>query len=239
MADLAIVTGGTRGIGRQVAITLAEAGFEVIATYRSNENAAQALVADGGGQISATAVDGADPKAITAFAQTVLERATPAVLVNNAGVTGDGLFLNSDAQQIADIMQINFGSVLGYCAAFAPAMTAARRGDIINISSVAATKVKDGNIAYGCAKAAIDRLTLGLANETARFGVRVNAVAPGFVETEMFRAFAGDNTNAIKRAIPGRRILQPDEIAQMVLALATRQISTTGTILRVGNGENI
>ncbi|TCL08299.1 3-oxoacyl-[acyl-carrier protein] reductase [Shimia isoporae] len=239
MTEIAIVTGGTRGIGRRTSIMLAQKGYAVIATYRSGTETAQSLEVESDGAISTQIVDGSDSDAVLEFAETVLKSATPKILVNNAGVTGDDLFLNSNAEKIGRIMQVNFGGVLNYCSAFVPAMTAARQGDIVNTSSVAATKVKEGNAAYGCAKAAIDRLTLGIAQETARFGVRVNAVAPGFVETDMFDSFAGVNAKAIMRAIPGRRITQPDEVAHMIVALATRQISTTGTILRVGNGENI
>jgi NAD(P)-dependent dehydrogenase (short-subunit alcohol dehydrogenase family) len=137
------------------------------------------------------------------------------------------------------VMNTNFGSTLNYCNVFAPVMAAARFGNIVNISSVAATKIKLGNTAYGCAKAAIERLTLGLALELARFDVKINAVAPGFVDTDMFKAFAQGGEREILKSIPGRKIMQPEEVANIVFLLASRQFNTTGTVIKVGNGENI
>ena len=118
-------------------------------------------------------------------------------------------------------------------------MAKARHGNIINIGSVAAQKIKLGNTAYGCAKAAIERLSMGLSIELARFDVRVNCVSPGFVDTDMFQAFAGDQVREILKSIPARRVMTAEEVAEAVCLLATRRLSTTGSLLRVGNGENV
>ena len=238
MSGIAIVTGGTRGIGRCIAEKLLGAGYKVFVTYACDEQAASSLMAECLG-LSALQLDGRRIDQIQLLRDQILAQGTPSVLVNNAGITGDGIFLNAGLETFHQVMETNFGSTLNYCNVFAPIMAAARFGNIINVSSVAATKIKLGNTAYGCAKAAIERLTLGLALELARFDVKVNGIAPGFVDTDMFKAFAKGGERDIMKSIPGRKIMQPEEIANIVFLLATRQFNTTGTVIRVGNGENI
>jgi NAD(P)-dependent dehydrogenase (short-subunit alcohol dehydrogenase family) len=238
MNGFAVVTGGTRGIGRCIAEKLLGAGYKVFVTYARDERAATSFMADFP-EISAVQLDGRIIDQVQALRDRILAEGALSVLVNNAGITGDGIFLNANLEAFNQVMDTNFGSTLNYCNVFAPAMAAARFGNIINISSVAATKVKLGNTAYGCAKAAIERLTLGLALELARFDVKVNGIAPGFVDTDMFKAFAQGGERDILKSIPGRKIMMPEEIANIVFLLVSRQLNTTGTILKVGNGENI
>ncbi len=238
MSDIALVTGGTRGIGRCVAEMFLRAGYRVFVTYARNEQTAASFMAEYS-DLSAWQVDGRRLDQVQTLCDRILAEGTPSVLVNNAGITGDGIFLNSSIEVFHQVMDSNFGSSLNYCNVFAPLMSAARFGNIINISSVAATKIKLGNTAYGCAKAAIERLTLGLALELARFDVKVNGVAPGFVDTDMFKAFAQGGEREILKSIPGRKIMRPAEVANIVFSLASRQFNTTGTIVKVGNGENI
>jgi NAD(P)-dependent dehydrogenase (short-subunit alcohol dehydrogenase family) len=238
MSSIAVVTGGTRGIGRRIAEQFLGAGYKVFVTYARDEQAAASFMADFP-DLTAVQLDGRRIDQVQALCDRIRLEGVPAVLVNNAGITGDGIFLNTSPDMFHQVMDTNFGSTLNYCNVFAPVMAAARFGNIINISSVAATKIKLGNTAYGCAKAAIERLTLGLALELARFDVKINAVAPGFVDTDMFKAFAQGGEREILKSIPGRKIMQPQEVANMVFLLASRQFNTTGTVVKVGNGENI
>ncbi|MHC8393625.1 SDR family NAD(P)-dependent oxidoreductase [Pseudomonas sp. LB3P93] len=207
-------------------------------TYARDERAAASFMADFP-ELDAAQLDGRRIDQVQALRDRVLAEGGISVLVNNAGITGDGIFLNASPEAFHQVMDTNFGSTLNYCNVFAPVMAAARCGNIINISSVAATKVKLGNTAYGCAKAAIERLTLGLALELARFDVKVNGIAPGFVDTDMFKVFAQGGERDILKSIPSRKIMQPEEVANMVFLLASRKFNTTGTIIKVGNGENI
>jgi len=238
MSGIAVVTGGTRGIGRCIAEQFLEAGYKVFVTYARDEQAAARFMADFPG-LNAVQLDGRRIDQVQALCDRIRLEGVPTVLVNNAGITGDGIFLNTSHEMFHQVMDTNFGSTLNYCNVFAPVMAAARFGNIINISSVAATKVKLGNTAYGCAKAAIERLTLGLALELARFNVKINAVAPGFVDTDMFKAFAQGGERDILKSIPGRKIMQPEEVANIVFLLASRQFNTAGSVIKVGNGENI
>ncbi|WP_259782592.1 SDR family NAD(P)-dependent oxidoreductase [Aestuariispira ectoiniformans] len=239
MTNCAVVTGGVRGIGRQIALKLADAGFQVFATYRSNREAAENVERDSGGRIKAIPVDGGDIRAVEEFRAVVLQTGTPTVLVNNAGVTGDGLLMENGIQRIAESMNNNFMGTVNFTLTFLDDMMKKREGNIINLSSSAAHKIKPGNAAYGCSKIAIERFSKGLAKEVGRFNIFVNCVAPGWVETEMFKTFAGPQRKEILKDIPTRKILQPEEVAQVVTDLAMRRTNTTGSVLTLGNGEQI
>jgi NAD(P)-dependent dehydrogenase (short-subunit alcohol dehydrogenase family) len=238
MSGVALVTGGTRGIGRCIAVKLLGMGYKVFVTYARDESAAASFMAEFP-DLTAVQLDGRCIDQVQVLRDQMLAEGAVTVLVNNAGITGDGIFLNASHEAFNKVMDANFGSTLNYCNVFASVMASARFGNIINISSVAATKAKLGNTAYGCAKAAIERLTLGLALELARFDVKVNCIAPGFVDTHMFEEFAQGGERDILKTIPGRKIMMPEEVANMVILLVSRQFNTTGTILKVGNGENI
>ncbi|MDQ0702821.1 NAD(P)-dependent dehydrogenase (short-subunit alcohol dehydrogenase family) [Pseudomonas sp. W3I7] len=239
MTKTAIVTGGTRGIGRAIAGKLIAEGFTVFATYFKDEAAADRLTCEFGPSAITVRVDGSDRRQVEQFCAQLQDHPLPSVLVNNAGIARDGLFLSQAPSTFEQVMANNFGGTLNFCEVFAPLMAKARHGNIINIGSVAAQKIKLGNTAYGCAKAAIERLSMGLSIELARFDVRVNCVSPGFVDTDMFQAFAGDQVREILKSIPARRVMTAEEVAEAVCLLATRRLSTTGSLLRVGNGENV
>lgn len=235
MTQLAIVTGGTRGIGRQVSTYLAEQGFDVIATYRSDRAAANALAEASG--IETRCVDGADAQAVAAFQAEIAARGVPEILVNNAGAAEDGLLLKDGRDRVAAMMANNFMGTVNFSLAFVNDMIARRRGNIVCLSSSAAHKIKPGNSAYGCSKIAIERFAKGLAKEIARFNVFVNCVSPGFVETELFNSFAGVKRREILLEIPTRKVLSAAQVARITVDLATRRTSTTGSVLLVGNGE--
>ncbi|HEF4735057.1 SDR family oxidoreductase [Burkholderia multivorans] len=240
MMKVAIVTGGTRGIGRAIVDALIADGHTVYFTYRSNPELADALERAHDGAARGFRVDGADWNAVQAFADYVNQEAAVDVLVNNAGVNDDALLIGSPFSRYWETLQINLGGAMAFCHVFGEGMQSRRRGAIVNVSSVAARKPKAGNGAYGASKAAIERFTKTLALEMARFGVRVNAVAPGFVRSDLFERFlASQDAAAFYRQIPMRRILEPEQVARTVLLLANGTIATTGSVVDLGNGENI
>ena len=236
---IAVVTGGTRGIGRAIVEELAGDGHFVFATCRTARRSPRDLESAFPGRVRATLVDASNWTAVEKFRDEVLERGTPFALINSAGMASDALMLQSSIDVFRSGFEANFYSTLNNCMAFMPAMTRVRKGSIVNLGSVASTKAKLGNTSYGCSKAAIERLTLGLALETARFGLRVNCVSPGFVDTDMFDEFAKDDRQSILKAIPARRVLAPREVARFIIDLVNSRASTTGSIFRIGNGENI
>ncbi|KZL24682.1 SDR family NAD(P)-dependent oxidoreductase [Pseudovibrio sp. WM33] len=239
MTNFAIVTGGTRGIGREISETFVKQNVDVIATYFSNSKAASELEEQWGGRIKTVKVDSADYEAVEAFRNSIIQRGVPSVLVNNAGIVEDGLLLQGGRERIAKLMANNFMGTVNFTHAFLDDMIAKRQGNIICLSSSAAHKVKAGNSAYGCSKIAIERFCKGLAKEAARFNVYVNCVSPGFVETELFESFAGSKKREILLEIPTRKALSADEVARVTVDLATRRTNTTGSVLVVGNGEQV
>ncbi len=239
MKECAIVTGGTKGIGCRICELLVEDGLQVFATYRSSREEAEALEQQSAGAVTTTSVDGSNLQAVQEFYANVTSSATPVILINNAGVTGDGLLLESGQKRIAEVMNNNFLGTVNFSLTFLESMMSNRHGNIVNVSSSAAQKVKLGNCAYGCSKIAIERFSKGLALEAARFNVFVNCIAPGFVETEMFTKFVGTHRAEIVKAIPTRKVLSTDQVARVSVDLATRHINTTGSVLTLGNGEQV
>jgi NAD(P)-dependent dehydrogenase (short-subunit alcohol dehydrogenase family) len=237
MEAVSIVTGGTSGIGAAIAEKFVEHGVKTIVTYRRPKKEIYEPPSD---LIKAMQVDGSNLEEVKNLKNVLAQQGLQVqYLVNCAGATSDRLLLSSTVEDVASIMQNNFFSVVNYCLTFLDKLIASRNGNIVNISSVAARKAKTGNCSYGCSKIAIERFSQGLALECAQLSVRVNCVAPGFVETEMFRKFAGAKANEIIRMLPAKKILPPQEVAQLVVDLALRRISTTGSTFTIGNGENI
>ncbi|MEL0638872.1 SDR family oxidoreductase [Marinomonas sp. TI.3.20] len=239
MKKCVVVTGGVRGIGREISMKFSDAGYQVFATYKNNKNAANKLESESKGLIKPFSVNNTDIRAIESFKSLVLETGIPAILINNAGMTEDGLLVDNGIQRISECMNNNFMGTVNFSLVFLDEMMKQREGNIINISSSAAHKIKLGNTAYGCSKIAIERFSKGLAKEMGRFNIFVNCVAPGWVETDMFNNFAGSLRREILKDIPTRKILKPEEIAQIVFDLAMRRINTTGSVLTIGNGEQI
>ena len=237
--QVAMVTGGSRGIGRAIVQRLAAAGMEVIFTYRENATAAKEAAASvPGAKISAEAVDVRDSAACTAFAEKVFDRTGRIdLLVNNAGVVRDNPLAALEDDDIKAVLETNVNGALFMTRAVAPFMVSQRRGKIINLSSVAGEKGGRGQANYAASKGAINALTRALAVELAPRNITVNAVAPGVIETEMSRAvreLAGDQ---IKSRILLRRIGRPEEVANAVWFLASGYASyITGQILHVDGG---
>ena len=242
LADrVAVVTGGSRGIGRAVARRLAADGATVVINYARNESAAAEavrLVEESGGRAWAIAFDVGDAEAVRTGMQTVVEREQRVdILVNNAGVTVDGLLLRLREEAWERALRVNLTGVFHCTKAALRTMVRARYGRIVNVTSVVAEMGNPGQVAYAAAKAGVVGFTRSLAREVASRGVTVNAVAPGAVETEMTAALGAEQTALLTAVTPAGRIGQPEEVADAVAFLAgPGSAYVTGQVLRVNGG---
>ena len=248
MSGVLIVTGASRGIGAATARLAAARGYAVCVNYQSNASAAQNVVgaiAEAGGRAIALQGDVAREDQVEALFETCERSLGPVTaLVNNAGVTGlAGRLEDADGATLRQVVEVNLLGAL-YCArAAVRRMSRARGGTggaIVNISSGAATiGSPDQYVWYAASKGALDSLTLGLAKEVAGQGIRVNAVAPGFVETEIHAASGLAERLATEAPrVPIGRAALPEELAEPILWLLSDQASyVTGAILRVAGGR--
>jgi 3-oxoacyl-[acyl-carrier protein] reductase len=236
---VALVTGGSRGIGRTIVETLAGAGMTVAFTYRENAAAAaEVIVGAPPSLVFAEAVDVRDASACAAFAEKVTERtARIDVLVNNAGVIRDNTLGLLEDDDVRVVLETNVMGAFNMTRAIAPYMISARRGKIINVSSVAGEKGGRGQTNYAASKGALNAFTRALAVELAPRGITVNAVAPGVIDTDLSRPVreqAGDQ--ALSRILL-RRFGRPEEVAYAVWFLASHYADyITGEILHVDGG---
>jgi len=236
---VALVTGGSRGIGRTIVETLAGAGMTVAFTYRENAAAAAEVIAGTlPSKVFAEAVDVRDASACAAFAEKVTERAERIdVLVNNAGVIRDNTLGLLEDDDVRVVLETNVMGAFNMTRAIAPYMISARRGKIINVSSVAGEKGGRGQTNYAASKGALNAFTRALAVELAPRGITVNAVAPGVIDTDLSRPVreqAGDQ--ALSRILL-RRFGRPEEVAYAVWFLASHYADyITGEILHVDGG---
>jgi len=237
----AVVTGGSRGIGRAIVELLAGDGVDVVFFYRGNAEAAREVVSavtQTGGKAEAMQVDIADAAAVTAAVNQVIEsRGRIDVLVNNAGVVRDNLLALLSDDDIAVVLDTNVGGVFNVTRAVVPHMISKRSGKIINLSSVAGEKAGRGQANYAASKGAINAFTRAMAVELASRKITVNCVAPGVIETEMsqqVRELAGDE---VKARILLRRYGQARDVAHAVWFLASRFADyITGEVLHVDGG---
>jgi 3-oxoacyl-[acyl-carrier protein] reductase len=242
--QVALVTGGSRGIGRAIVKALAAEGAKVALVYRGSKEAADSLVqeiAQAGGVAKAWQCDVANHAAVQTCADEVQkDYGKIDILVNNAGVIRDDLFVRMEPEAWDTVLQTNLGGTVNFCRAVAYSMMKARRGRIINVSSVAAEHVNPGQTNYAASKGAINAFTRALAVELASRNVTVNAVAPGFIETDMSEAVRNKAGDLIKKFIPMRRIGLPDDIARVVVFLASDASSyMTGQVLTVDGGLSL
>jgi 3-oxoacyl-[acyl-carrier protein] reductase len=239
--QIAIVTGGSRGIGRAIVQAFAAEGAKVAIVYRGSQEAADKLVTQvqqGGGTALALQCDVADLASVQACVQRVeKELGPPQILVNNAGVIEDGLFVRMEPEAWNKVIQTNLGGVFHFCREVSFGMMQRRKGRIINISSVVAEHVNPGQANYAASKGAINSFTRALAVELAKRGVTVNAIAPGFIETDMSAAVRNKAGDKIAKFIPMRRIGTPEDIARVALFLASADSAyITGQVLTVDGG---
>ncbi|NHZ48890.1 3-oxoacyl-[acyl-carrier-protein] reductase [Nitratidesulfovibrio liaohensis] len=241
LTSTALVTGGSRGIGKAVAETLAREGFQVYLTYVSKPEEAEAVAAGinaAGGSARAFRLDVSDAAAVSAFFQEeIREKVTLDVLVNNAGITKDGLILRMKDDDFDRVLDVNLSGAFTCLREAAKLMTKQRKGRIVNITSVVGQMGNAGQVNYSAAKAGLIGMTKSAAKELAGRNVTVNAVAPGFIETDMTAKLTDEVRAAYIEAIPLRRLGQPQDIADAVAFLASDRAGyITGQVIAVNGG---
>ena len=240
----ALVTGGSRGIGRACVAQLAAEGATVAFLYNANQAAADSLVAEQtalGRNVRGLQADVRDLARAHAIVDQLFDEWQHLdVLVNSAGIVQDGLLGAMTEAQWRDVIETNLGGVFNYCHAVTQPMMMLRSGSIVNLSSTAAEFASRGQVNYAASKGGINGLTRALAKELAPRKVRVNAIAPGMIETDMSQVVRGIAGDQIKNAIPMKRIGKPEEIARVVAFLASEDASyLTGQVLRVDGGLSL
>jgi acetoacetyl-CoA reductase len=238
MARVALVTGGTRGIGAAICRALKAGGYAVAANYAGNDAAAQKLKAESG--ISVHKWDVASYEACAAGIKAVEAELGPVdILVNNAGITQDTMFHKMTPEQWSAVITTNLSSLFNMCRPLIEGMRERGFGRIINVSSVNGQKGQMGQVNYSAAKAGEIGFTKALAQENARKGVTVNAICPGYIGTDMVRAVPKEvMEKSILPLIPVGRLGEPEEIARCVLFLAAEESGyITGSTLSVNGGQ--
>lgn len=238
---VALVTGGSRGIGRSVCVRLAGAGAFVFINYARNEEAAREtlrLVGQAGGSGKIVRFDVADDRATAeAIAALIREKGRIDILVNNAGESRDGLLVRMKEQDWGRVLDTNLTGAFHCCRAAAYAMMKQRGGRIINVSSLVALSGNAGQANYSASKAGLIGLTKSLARELAPRAICVNAVAPGLIDTDMTSAMTEEQREKILEGIPLSRLGTPDDVAGVVLFLASDEAGyITGQVIGVNGG---
>ena len=233
----ALVTGASRGIGKACAIELAKAGYDVAISYAGNEEAANKTVAelkDLGVQAKAYKFDVSDKEACAKAVEEVLsDFGKLDVLVNNAGITRDGLFMRMSAENWEAVINTNLNSAFYMTSPVIKTMMKQRYGCIINMSSIVGVMGNAGQANYSAAKAGLIGFTKSLAKELGSRNIRVNAIAPGFIQTDMTKDL---DTEKIAEHIPMKRLGQPEDIAKTVRFLAEDGLYITGQVIGVDGG---
>jgi acetoacetyl-CoA reductase len=239
MARVAVVTGGTRGIGEAISLALKEAGITVAANYAGNDEKAAAFTERTG--IKAYKWDVGDFDACAAgVAQVEAELGPVDIVVNNAGITRDGTILKMTREMWEDVIRINLGGCFNMAHAVFPGMRTRKWGRIVNISSINGQAGQYGQVNYAAAKSGIHGFTKALAQEGARFGVTVNAIAPGYIDTDMVAAVPADVLEKIVAKIPVGRLGQAHEIARSVAFLCAEEGGfVTGSTLSINGGQHM
>lgn len=222
---VALVTGASRGIGRAIALSLARDGYDIVVNYRQSADAANALC----GELEAMGVQALAVRAdVSAFEESkalvdsALGRfARLDVLVNNAGVTRDGLVMRMGEAQFDEVISVNLKSAFNCIRHASPVMVKQRSGCIINIASVAGVMGNAGQANYSAAKAGLIGMTKSVARELASRNITVNAIAPGFIQTDMTKTLSAEATERLKALIPLARFGEPEDVAGVAAFLAS------------------
>jgi len=241
MSNVALVTGALRGIGRAIALQLASDGFAVVVNYASSSSKADGVVAEieeAGGTAVAVQADVSDPDAVAAMFKAVSDQlGSISVLVNNAGITDDGLVLRMSPEQWDRVVETNLRSVFLCTKAALRSMLRAKTGRIINISSVSGISGNPGQGNYSAAKAGVIGFTKSVAKEVGSRGITVNAIAPGFIQTDMTEALGEAVTETVSAQVALGRLGLPEEVASVVGYLASDGASyITGQTVVVDGG---
>lgn len=239
--EIALVTGGSRGIGKACALALAKEGAEVIVNYVSNETAASQVcqeIRSLGGLASPIKFDVGNPKETQEALQGLQkEKKFISILVNNAGITSDGLMMRFSIEDWDSVVNTNLRGAFVTSQAVLRGMMKERKGSIIHMSSIVGLIGNAGQAAYCAAKAGLIGLTKSMAKELASRNIRVNAIAPGYIETDMTGILTPEQKEGILKAIPLGRVGRPEEIADAVVFLASSRANyITGQVLPVDGG---
>ena len=239
MARVALVTGGTRGIGAAISLALKAQGRTVVAAYAGNDAAAEAFHAETG--IKVKKFDVGDMAACEkAVAEIAAEVGPIEILVNNAGITRDGTLARMSRDMWDAVMDTNLGACFNLCKLTFDAMRAAKFGRVVNIGSINGQAGQYGQVNYAAAKSGIHGFTKALAQEGARFGITVNAIAPGYIDTDMVRAVPADVLQKIVARIPVGRLGHAEEIARGVVFLTAEDAGfVTGSTLSINGGQHM
>ena len=239
MARVAIVTGGTRGIGEAISLALRDTGVKVVATYGGDAAKAAAFTARTG--IAAYQWNVADHQAcLDGVAKVESELGPVDIVVNNAGITRDGTILKMTYEMWREVMDVNLGGCFNMAKATFAGMRARKFGRIVNIGSINGQAGQYGQVNYAAAKSGIHGFTKALAQEGAKFNVTVNAIAPGYIDTDMVAAVPADVLEKIVAKIPAGRLGQASEIARGVVFLVSDDAGfVTGSTLSMNGGQHM
>ena len=239
MARVAVVTGGTRGIGEAISVALKNAGYTVAANYAGNEERAKAFTNRTG--IKSYKWDVADFDACVAGIKQIESELGPVdVIVNNAGITRDGTMKKMNRGAWEDVMDTNLGGCFNMCKAAWDGMLDRKFGRVVNIGSINGQAGQYGQVNYAAAKSGIHGFTKALAQEGARAGITVNAIAPGYIDTDMVAAVPAEVLSKIVARIPVGRLGKADEIARGVLFLVADDAGfVTGSTMSINGGQHM
>ena len=236
---VALVTGGTRGIGRAISISLKAAGYQVAVNYRGNDDAAAAFTKETGipnYKFDVSDFDGCQ----TNVAKIAEERGPVEVLVNNAGIARDGTLHKMAQEQWQNVIDVNLGGCFNMCRAVIESMRQRAFGRIVNVGSVNGQSGQYGQVNYAAAKSGIHGFTKAMAQEGAVKGVTVNAIAPGYVDTDMVRAVPQHVLEKIIENIPMGRLGRAEDIARGIMFLIADDADfITGSTLSINGGQHM
>lgn len=239
MTRVAVVTGGTRGIGRAICEALRDAGYDVASNYAGNDEAAKKFEAETG--LKTYKFDVADYDACQAgIDQIVADKGPVDILVNNAGITRDGTLMRMSRKEWDEVIDTNLGSCFNMAHATFPSMRERKFGRIVNIGSINGQAGQYGQVNYAAAKSGIHGFTKALAQEGARYNITVNAIAPGYVDTDMVAAVPANVLEKIVAQVPVGRLGHADEIARGVMFFAADEATfVTGSTMSINGGQHM